>query len=262
MTATAAGHERSERAARHAALGDPVRLAIVDELSASDRAPVELRRRLGLESNLLAHHLDVLERVGLIERSRSSGDGRRRYVHLRWSALDGLTPAPTVAVGPALFVCSANSARSPLAAALWRHRTGLPALSAGTHPADRYHPGAVAAAGRVGLDLDDDGPTSFRGADPRHVDVGRALRGARLDAGHGPSASADPGAPGDVGAERMLVVTVCDQAHEALDPDPSWLHWSVPDPVPVGTPAAFDAVVAELVERIDALAGADAVAAP
>ena len=65
------------RAARHAALGDPVRLAIVDELAASDRAPVELRRRLGLESNLLAHHLDVLEGVGLITRSRSSGGGRR-----------------------------------------------------------------------------------------------------------------------------------------------------------------------------------------
>ena len=38
------------RAARHAALGDPVRLRIVDELALSDRAPVELRRR---SSNLL-----------------------------------------------------------------------------------------------------------------------------------------------------------------------------------------------------------------
>ncbi len=54
------------RASRHAALGDPVRLAIVDELASSDRSPVELRRRYGLESNLLAHHLDVLEEVGLI----------------------------------------------------------------------------------------------------------------------------------------------------------------------------------------------------
>jgi hypothetical protein len=52
------------RAARHAALGDPARLAIVDELSVSDRAPVELRRRLDMESNLLAHH------------SRCPGEGR------------------------------------------------------------------------------------------------------------------------------------------------------------------------------------------
>ena len=30
---------------------------------------------------------------------------------------------------------------------------------------------------------------------------------------------------------RRLVVTVCDQAHEELDADDSWLHWSIPDPV-------------------------------
>lgn len=238
---------RTERAARHAALGDPVRLAIVDELSSSDRAPVELRRLLGLESNLLAHHLAVLERVGLIERSRSSGDGRRRYVHLRRSALDGLMPAPTVPVGPALFVCSANSARSPLAAALWRHRTGRPAVSAGTHPAARFHPGALAAARRAGFDIGEDGPTALADLDGRHPGRAAGPHPARL--GPGGDSSASPADP----AERSLVVTVCDQAHEALDPDPSWLHWSVPDPVPAGTAAAFDAVVAELAQRIDAL---------
>ena len=47
-----------------------------------------------------------------------------------------------------------------------------------------------------------------------------------------------------------LVVTVCDQAHEELDLPAHWLHWSVPDPVPVGTKAAFDATVTELRERI------------
>ena len=62
------------RAARHGALSDPVRLAIVDALVLSDRAPVELRRLVGIESNLLAHHLDVLESVAMIERSKSSGD--------------------------------------------------------------------------------------------------------------------------------------------------------------------------------------------
>ncbi len=258
---TATPEQREQRAARHAALGDAVRLAIVDELAASDRAPVELRRILGLESNLLAHHLDVLERVGLIERSRSSGDGRRRYVHLRRSALDGLTPAPApaVPVGPALFVCTANSARSPLAAALWRHRTGGAASSAGTHPADRFHPGAVAAARRVGLDLGDDKPRSLGQTDVQHAGVVRAIRRAQPDApGHGTPASADFGAAGAAGPERTLVVTVCDQAHEALDPDPSWLHWSVPDPVPAGTAEAFDAAVSELRDRIDALTGVGA----
>ena len=208
--------ELAGRAARHAALGDPARLAIVDELSVSDRAPLDLRRLLDMESNLLAHHLDVLERVGLIERSRSSGDGRRRYVHLLRGALDGLAPRHALPAGGALFVCAANSARSQLAAALWQEATGERALSAGTHPANRVHRGAVAAARRAGLDLSS--------AAPRNLD--------------------------DVAVFPPLVVTVCDRAHEELDPDDSWLHWSIPDPVPVGTKTAFDAALAELRDRI------------
>ncbi len=207
------------RAGRHAALGDPARLAIVDELSVSDRAPVELRRLLDMESNLLAHHLDVLERVGLIERSRSSGDGRRRYVHLLPGALEGLAPGRPIPTGAALFVCSANSARSQLAAALWHQATGLPAVSAGTHPAKRVHPGAVGAAHRAGLDL----------------------------------TSATPQGLDDIGAVPSLVITVCDRAHEELDPDDAWLHWSVPDPVPPGTKSAFDAALIELRSRIRAV---------
>ena len=204
------------RAARHAALGDPMRLAIVDELAVSDRAPVELRRRIGIESNLLAHHLDVLERVGLINRSRSSGDGRRRYVHLLRDVFDVVASRPKVRARRALFVCTHNSARSQLAAALWREITDAPATSAGTHPADRINPGAISAARRAGLDLDATGP--------------RALSSVK----------------------RLpdLVVTVCDQANEELDLPTHWLHWSVPDPVPVGTKGAFDATVSELRERI------------
>ena len=55
------------------------------------------------------------------------------------------------------------------------------------------------------------------------------------------------------------VVTVCDRAHEELEPGPGWLHWSVADPVPVGTKAAFDATVVELRERIGVRARPDAV---
>ncbi|MCB0952775.1 MAG: helix-turn-helix domain-containing protein, partial [Microthrixaceae bacterium] len=134
------------RAAVHAALGDRVRLALVDELAVSDRSPIELRRLVGIESNLLAHHLDILEEAGLIERSRSSGDGRRRYVHLRRESFVGSVPGRPVAIGPALFICSANSARSKLAAALWGALTDAPADSAGMHPSERVHPEAVAAA--------------------------------------------------------------------------------------------------------------------
>jgi ArsR family transcriptional regulator, arsenate/arsenite/antimonite-responsive transcriptional repressor / arsenate reductase (thioredoxin) len=49
------------RAAVHAALGEPARLAIVEELATSDRSPKELADRLAIPSNLLAHHLEVLE---------------------------------------------------------------------------------------------------------------------------------------------------------------------------------------------------------
>ena len=71
------------RAAIHAALGDPARLALVEELIVSDRSPKELGSLIGLESNLLAHHLDVLEEADLIIRCQSSGDGRRKYVQLK-----------------------------------------------------------------------------------------------------------------------------------------------------------------------------------
>ena len=49
------------------------------------------------------------------------------------------------------------------------------------------------------------------------------------------------------------VVTVCDRAHEELDPDPSWWHWSIPDPVETGRPAAFDNALADLDTRIASL---------
>jgi ArsR family transcriptional regulator, arsenate/arsenite/antimonite-responsive transcriptional repressor / arsenate reductase (thioredoxin) len=191
-------------------------LAIVDELVACDRSPVELRRLTGTESNLLAHHLDVLEGVGLISRQRSSGDGRRRYVHLDQAALTTLMVTARVAPQPVVFVCTHNSARSQLAAALWTAITAAPADSAGTQPARRVHPGAVGAARRAGLDLS--------GAVPREL--------------------------AKVGLTDHLVVTVCDRAHEEVDPPPSWLHWSIPDPVASPTKAAFDRTVTELRQRI------------
>lgn len=204
------------RAERHAALGDPVRLAVVDLLAVSDRSPTELQHHLGVPSNLLAHHLDVLEQAGLVTRFRSSADKRRRYVRLCHETLRSIAAIPRLVAQPALFVCSANSARSQLAAALWEALTATRASSAGTEPAERVHPGAVAAARRFGLDLSD--------AQPKHLD--------------------------EIVDRPGLVVTVCDRAHEALGAEREWLHWSVPDPVPAGTRAAFDAALANLRERI------------
>jgi ArsR family transcriptional regulator, arsenate/arsenite/antimonite-responsive transcriptional repressor / arsenate reductase (thioredoxin) len=113
----------THRAAIHAALADPYRLEIVDELAMSDRSPTELGRSLAIGSNLLAHHLGVLEEAGLIERHASDGDARRRYVRLVPDALSVIAePVATLVARHVLFVCSANSARSQLAAAVWNAR--------------------------------------------------------------------------------------------------------------------------------------------
>jgi len=50
-----------------------------------------------------------------------------------------------------------------------------------------------------------------------------------------------------------LVVTVCDLAHEQLG-RVSQLHWSVPDPVPLGIDAAFERAYDDLAGRVADLA--------
>jgi protein-tyrosine-phosphatase len=79
-----------------------------------------------------------------------------------------------------LFVCTANSARSHLAAALWRRASIVPAVSAGTRPGPAIDPGAINAARRHHLPL-----PQLR---PRHIS--------------------------QVQDEGDLVVTVCDLARE------------------------------------------------
>ena len=208
------------RAKRHAALGEPARLAIVERLVLSDASPTELGREFGLSSNLLAHHLGLLEQAGLVTRARSESDHRRTYVHLNHRALIDLVPSGVREAARVVFVCTGNSARSPLAEALWSARSPIPAASAGTEPAERVHPGTVKAARRHGLRL--------AGSETHSLE--QVLR------------------PGD------LVVAVCDHAHEHAAPHGGeWLHWAVPDPAPSGTDAAFDAAVAELTDRIDRL---------
>jgi len=207
------------RAARHAALGDPSRLRIVDLLTLGDLSPSEIRVALGLPSNLVTHHLNVLESVGMVARSRSEADKRRSYVHLTDTALAGLTPGRTGRAARVVFVCTANSARSQLAAALWATRSSIPAASGGTHPAERVAPGALAAAGRHALPLVADAPRTL----------------------------------GEVLTDEDFVITVCDNAHEELGVTGK-LHWSIPDPVRVGSDEAFDATYADLERRITELA--------
>jgi DNA-binding MarR family transcriptional regulator len=144
-----------KRAAIHAALGEPARLAIIDELSFSDRSPRDLGSRLQIPSNLLAHHLDTLENIGLILRSTSSGDARRRYIRLDPSSLHLIAPRRSSPRKPLFFLCTQNSARSQLAAAIWQTQTGQPAKSAGTQPASQIHRQAISAAKRHKIELND-----------------------------------------------------------------------------------------------------------
>ncbi|HEX5121245.1 MAG TPA: ArsR family transcriptional regulator [Pseudonocardiaceae bacterium] len=209
------------RARVHAALGEPARLAIVDRLLHGDVSPTEIGLELGLPSNLLAHHLKLLELAGVITRTRSEGDHRRTYLRLQPDILDGLLPAGTRTAPRVVFVCTHNSARSQLAAALWQTRSPVPATSAGTHPAARVHPRAVAVARSAGLSL----------ARARTAHVTDVLR------------------------HNDLVVAVCDNVHEELGAG-ARLHWSVPDPARVDTPAAFTQAFHELAARIDRLAPA------
>ena len=221
------------RAALHAALGDPGRLAIVDALVLGEASPTELQQLLAMPSNLLAHHVRVLERVGVVSRHRSEADRRRTYLALAPGAFDALRPVKVHDAVRVVFVCTHNSARSQLAAALWNDTSPVPATSAGTHPAPAVHPGAVAAAQRHHVPL--------APAAPRHVDdvLGSA-----------------PGV-------EDLVITVCDAAHEELagvrglpDPVADRLHWSIRDPARTGDDSAFDRVVVDLADRIARVAPA------
>lgn len=227
--------ELRRRAGVHAALSDPGRLAIVDTLSWGEASPGELGRWLGMATNLLAHHLHVLEDVGLVRRHRSEGDRRRSYVALVRDLSDALHPVATdLRADRVVFVCTQNSARSQLAVSLWNDTSPVPATSAGTHPAPEIHPGALDVARRRHL--------SLVPATPRHID--------------------------DVLATDDLVVTVCDSAHEELVNRAAGgsghrdVHWSIPDPVRAGEDAAFDHVVEELTDRIARLVPRITPAAP
>jgi protein-tyrosine-phosphatase/DNA-binding HxlR family transcriptional regulator len=216
------------RAELHAVLADEGRLAIVDTLLLSDASPSELAELTGMPSNLLAHHLRVLEASGVIRRRRSDGDRRRAYVQLVGDQLQDLKISPKATRGRIVFVCTANSARSQLAAALWQRVSDVPAVSAGTHPADRVAPRTVTVAKRHRLRLQRRRP----------ADLATARQA------------------GDV------IVCVCDQAYEELRRSTSRdeLHWSIPDPVPLDTDEAFEAAFTDIEARVERLAAAVPVA--
>lgn len=202
----------------------PLRWRLVSELARSDLRVRELVDLVSQPQSLVSYHLRLLRDGGLVTASRSSHDGRDSYYHLDLDrCADALTDAG-VAVHPGLrlarspvpeatgcgasvlFVCTGNSARSPIAEALLHHHTGgrVSVSSAGTRPRPRIHPGAVRAL-REGFGID------IRSQRPRQLAEGT---GPRFD----------------------HVITLCDKAREAcpeLESHPGRAHWSVRDPAAV-----------------------------
>lgn len=208
-----------QRAAMHRALGDEHRVLIVDRLAASDLTPGELGELTGLSSNLLAFHLRTLEDAGIVERRRSEGDSRRRYVRRKADNLALLTPVTSREPTRVVFVCTHNSARSQFAEALWRERQGGEVWSAGTNPASEVYPGAMRAARRFGVDLTGMRPKGYE-AIPEWAE---------------------------------LIITVCDRALESGVPlEGTRIHWSIPDPVGGGE-EVLESSFTDIASRIERL---------
>ncbi|HEX6873314.1 MAG TPA: ArsR family transcriptional regulator [Micromonosporaceae bacterium] len=199
--------------------GHPLRWRLLTELAGTDLRVRELVALLDQPQNLVSYHLRLLRDAGLVRASRSSFDGRDTYYHLdlaqcgRALATAGAALHPALRADPAspdlpaapvavLFVCTGNSARSPIAEALLRHHTNgqVATSSAGTVPKPGLHPHAVRVLReRYRIDL--------AGQHPRHLD---RLTG-RFD----------------------YLITLCDKAREtcsAFGDEPRRVHWSVPDP--------------------------------
>jgi ArsR family transcriptional regulator len=79
------------RAAVFSALGDPIRLRIVDIVAAARCCVCEIQQQIDVAPNLLSYHLRVLREAGLVESSR-----RGRWVDYQ------LTPGAGRLIGSAL----------------------------------------------------------------------------------------------------------------------------------------------------------------
>ena len=136
-----------------------------------------------------------------------------------------------------LFVCTGNSARSQMAEAILdaRGQGRFAAASAGSHPAARVNPFAVATLREFGVPWSGHPPRGLDDLDHEHWDH---------------------------------VITVCDRAKEScpiFPGKPALAHWSIPDPAEVvgdetTKRAAFRDAFLDLSRRIDLLLSLPALA--
>ena len=226
----------------------PLRWRLLRELAGGDYRVRELVESVGEPQNLVSYHLRLLRDGGLVTARRSSFDGRDSYHRLELEHCAEALAASGAALHPSLrqdlpalrrpiarargrrvavlFVCTGNSARSPIAEALLRHHTAgrVTAASAGTSPKPQLHPHAVRVLREsFGIDLS--------GRRTKHVDD---LAGLRFD----------------------HVITLCDKAREVCPEfGPRRVHWSMADPGAAGDTgqdgyAAFQRAAADIDIRI------------
>jgi protein-tyrosine-phosphatase len=237
--------------------GHPLRWRLLEELARSDRMVHELTDLIGEPQNLVSYHLAKLRDGRLVSAKRSAADGRDAYYTADLARIGqglaqaggALHPALRLARPPTrrktrmrrtkiLFLCTGNSARSPMAEALARARSGgaIQAVSAGSQPKP-VHPNAVKAMRAAhGLDI--------AGHKCKHLD---AFANRRFD----------------------FVISLCDRVREVC-PEfpgrPEAIHWSIANPA-TGAPddatyPLFEQTAAELATRIDFLLAALAERAP
>jgi ArsR family transcriptional regulator, arsenate/arsenite/antimonite-responsive transcriptional repressor / arsenate reductase (thioredoxin) len=231
--------------------GHPQRWRLMVELARSDRTVHELTVLVGEAQNLVSYHLGKLRDARLVSMRRSSADGRDAYYTVDLTRISELLSATAGALHPGLgltppargidrpgtvrvlFLCTGNSARSQMAEALARLRSGgaVQAFSAGSHPKP-LHPNAV----RV---MRDEHGVDLAGHESKHLSV---FADQHFD----------------------WVISLCDRVREVCPEfpgDPETIHWSIPDPAAdqaddeVSYPA-FQQLAAELETRIGFLLAA------
>jgi ArsR family transcriptional regulator, arsenate/arsenite/antimonite-responsive transcriptional repressor / arsenate reductase (thioredoxin) len=228
--------------------GHPLRWRLLGELARSDRTVHELTGLVSEAQNLVSYHLGKLRDAGLVSTRRSSADGRDAYYTVDLTRIGELLSTTAGALHPGLvltppsgggdgpvtvtvlFLCTGNSARSQMAEALARERSGgaVHAYSAGSHPKP-LHPNAI----RV---MQDEHGVDLTGHESKHLSV---FSDQHFD----------------------WVISLCDRVREVCPEfpgDPEIIHWSIPDPAAgqaddEASYPAFQQTAAELETRIEFL---------